>query len=67
MDIALVDAEDANNNIVPGQWRQHVQLDDLNVVGAVNRASLVWKRHCEYLREYFNSVAGSVAWQERMV
>jgi hypothetical protein len=67
MYIALVDAEDANNNIVPGQWRQQVQLADLNVVGGANRAFLSGKRHREYLHEYFDSEAGSVAWQECMV
>jgi hypothetical protein len=65
--IVHVDREDANHNIIPGEWRQHAQMEDVQRALGPNRDTTEDKRQWEYLKLYFNSPAGSVEWQERMV
>ena len=65
----LVDQEDDQHYLVPGEWRRDVQqLLPLN--HALPRGQYDLKAGSEnrkYLTAYINSPAGSVPWQERMV
>lgn len=65
--IGLVDAEDNEGNLQPGQWRNLVQMPDMDHVIGAGQASTQAKRNREYLRAYFSSPAGAVEWQDRMV
>jgi hypothetical protein len=61
-----VDQEDGDGNIVPGAWRQHVQLtDNRNMVGNRNKQAAKVQRN--YLSDYYNSAVGAVAWQDQVV
>ena len=68
LDRGQMDAEDEDHNIVPGAWRDEVQMGEVQqAVGGGNIDNVVGKQQREYLRMYFCSAAGSVPWQERMV
>ena len=62
-----LDVEDGEHNLILGAWRQDVNLPDLDVPQGGNRDTVLAKRQRDYLREYFNSPAGSVPWQDRMI
>ena len=62
-----LDAEDGEHNLFPVAWRQAGNLPDLDVPQGGNRDTVLAKRQRYYLREYFNSPAGSVPWQDRMI
>ena len=64
---AAIDAENTNHQIVPGLWRDTANMHDLDNVRGPNRDVTAAKEQREYLRLYFNSAAGSVPWQDRMV
>ncbi|XP_013386500.1 putative nuclease HARBI1 [Lingula anatina] len=64
---AALDNEDENHNLVPGQWRQETNMHDVEQVVGPNRATRAGKQLREYLKLYFNSAAGSVPWQDRMI
>ena len=64
---AAVDQEDAEHNLIPGQWREHANMHDVDQVAGHNRDTVVGKKQREYLKLYFNSPAGSVPWQNRLV
>lgn len=60
-----VDREDNNGNIVPGAWRDGIQLtDNDNLAG--NRGMRQAKVHRNYLMDFYNSPAGAVPWQNRI-
>ena len=63
----LFDREDQDHNIIPGQWRVNANRHEIQQVHGHNIDSTVGKRQRETLRLYFNSPAGSVPWQHRMV
>ena len=63
----LLDQEDEEHNLVPGQWRQHANMQDIQQIVGPNRDTVAGKRQRELLRLYFNSPAGSVQWQDRML
>ena len=65
--VGLVDAEDDDHNLIPGMWRQNAQMHEVEQVVGPNRDTTEAKRQREYLRLYFNSPAGSVPWQDRMI
>ena len=63
----LMDREDDNGQITPRAWRQNANMHDMEQVRGLSREATEAKKEREYLKLYFNSPAGSVPWQERMV
>ena len=57
-----VDREDANRNLLPGVWREHVIWEDIPHPQA-GRANTAGKRVRETLADFFGSPAGIVPWQ----
>ena len=64
---AAMDVEDANHDMIPGAWRADANIPEVNNVRGNNRDSAAAKIQRDYLKEYFNSPAGSVPWQNRMI
>ncbi|XP_041359864.1 uncharacterized protein LOC121376099 [Gigantopelta aegis] len=64
---AILDQEDANHNLTPVEWRQTANMHEVQQVVVPNRDTRAGKTQREYLTLYFNSAAGSVPWQDRMV
>ena len=64
---AQLNIEDDAHNVIPGEWRKTVNLQDLDVVVGPNRDTIAAKRQRQYLKLYFNSAAGSVPWQNNMI
>ena len=64
---AQLDQEDEQHNLVPGAWRREEMLAAVQQVRGHNRDTTEAKQQREYLSKYFNSPAGSVPWQDRMV
>ena len=60
-------AEDGEHNLIPGAWRQDANLPDLDVPQGGNRDTVLAKRQRDYLSDYFNSPAGRVPWQDRII
>ena len=67
LDAGMLDQEDLDHNILPGAWRTDEITEELNTPLRGNRDTEIAKRQRETLKFYFNSEAGSVPWQERMV
>ena len=64
---AALDQEDEEHNVIPGAWRDGVNLDEMHHIRGGNFTSRTAKRQRLYLKAYYNSPVGSVAWQDRMV
>ena len=64
---AALDKEDDNHDLITGEWRQEANMHEGEQVVAPNRDTRAGKQQWEYLRLYFNSAAGSVPWQDRMI
>jgi hypothetical protein len=62
-----VDHEDDQHNLIPGEWRQHANMHEVDQVVGPNRDAVDGKRQRELLRLYYNSPAGAVPWQDRMI
>jgi len=62
----LVDYEDANHQIIPGEWRRGRNLTDLKRCRG-NRLTLAGQSQRLLLKHYINSPVGSVPWQRQMV
>ncbi|XP_041366825.1 protein ALP1-like [Gigantopelta aegis] len=62
-----VDEEDNSHNLVPGQWRQGTELADGEACYQRNVANAAGTAQRNYLKEYLNSEAGAVEWQENMI
>lgn len=63
----LIDREDATSHeIIPGGWHDEVDMLGLEVLHG-NNITKVAKKQREYLRTYYNSDAGRVEWQDRMI
>ena len=65
--VGLVDTEDDNHHVVPGAWREGLNMHDMDNVAAGNQVTRAGKGQRMYLTHYYNSPAGAVHWQERMV
>lgn len=62
-----LDVEDPESHeVTPGQWREGDNLEPLEPL-VRNTSSASGKRLREYLKEYYNSPAGRVPWQDNMV
>lgn len=64
---AVLDREDDFHNVIPGAWRENVNMQEVDSISGPNRDTVAGKKMREYLRLYFNSPPGSVPWQERMI
>ena len=64
---AALDQEDEEHNVIPGAWRDGINLDEMHHIRGGNFTSRTAKRQRLYLKAYYNSPVGSVAWQDRMV
>ena len=62
-----VDEEGNNHNLVEGQWRQGAQLADGVAGYQRNVANAAGTAQRDYLKDYLNSEAGAVEWQENMI
>ena len=66
--IAGVDVEEDDGSVVPGAWRQEVDMREVpQPRQGANYDTQAARRVRETLRLYFNSSGGSVEWQDRMV
>ena len=63
----VADAEDANHNIIPGEWRRGRNMTDMDRVVAPNSGSKRAKKQRLLLKHYLSSPAGSVPWQNNIV
>ena len=64
-----LDTENTHGSITPGQWRSDTEpqgLVPMSKQGSNNYTSNA-KELRDYLCEYFNSDAGAVSWQEKMI
>ena len=61
---AVLDREDEEHNIIPGDWRRERRtMADMQRIKAISQASHEAKKQRLLLKHYFNSSVGSVAWQ----
>ena len=63
-DAHVLDQEDANHSVVHCAWRDNANLLDLQQTQGGNRDTADAKLQRIYLKHYFVSPAGSVAWQD---
>lgn len=61
-----VDREDVNGNVIPGAWRQTVDLTDPNTVGG-QRLTREGKQQRAYLSDYYNAPGHKLPWQDQIV
>ena len=65
--IRLLDREDQNHNIIPGQWRQNTEvMTGLQPAGRSN-AYKDAKHQRKYLMHYYSSPVGKVSWQDKII
>ncbi len=64
---ALLDQEDDQHHVIPGEWRNGANMQDVDNLICGNRTIIMAKKQREYLKFYLNSLAGSVPWQDRMI
>ena len=63
---AVLDRENDNHQLVPGEWRNDADLTDLEPLTG-NQATVRAKGQRGYLKHYYASPAGSVPWQLNMI
>ena len=61
------DEEDENNEVIPGQWRTDVVMQQVETHLRAPRANAAGQALCTTFMHYFNSDAGSVPWQLRIL
>ncbi len=64
---ALLEQEDYQHHDIPGEWRNGANMQDVDNRVHGNRTTIKAKKQREYLKLYFNSLAGYVPWQDRMI
>ena len=62
-----IDEEDENNEVVPGAWRMDAVMQEVENNLRAPRANAGGQALRTILRHYFNSDAGSVPWQLRIL
>ena len=64
-----VDHEDEQHNFIPGSWRVDVNWEDEPQphTEVRNTGTGDAKQQREYLKQYFSSPGGAVAWQDQMI
>ena len=62
-----VDEEDENNEVIPGQWRTDAVMHEVDAQLRTPRANAAGQALRTTLQHYFNSDAGSVPWQLRIL
>jgi hypothetical protein len=68
MQNALLDKEDVDHNVVPGEWRlDHPMHDMEEVLPAGNRMTRTAKQQRLLLKHYYNNPIGAVDWQNQMI
>uniref|UniRef100_A0A0P4VN50 DDE Tnp4 domain-containing protein n=1 Tax=Scylla olivacea TaxID=85551 RepID=A0A0P4VN50_SCYOL len=63
----LLDNVNGQQNVSLDSWRDHVNMHDVIIVKGSNRDTVAPKKQREYLKLYFNSPAGALPWQDRMI
>lgn len=63
----LMDQEDDDHQVIPGAWRDGVNMDDVQIPRGGNLDTFDAKQQRLYLKHYVNSPVGSVSWQNKMV
>ena len=63
----VMDREDEVHSVTSGEWRDVKDLPDITRHLGGNRDTLAAKDQRVTLKAYYNSDAGAVAWQERMI
>ncbi|XP_062592693.1 uncharacterized protein LOC134254164 [Saccostrea cucullata] len=61
---ADLDLEDDEGQLIPGAWRDNAVMQDVQAAGRGPRTTAAGKEQRAYLKNYFNSPAGSVPWQD---
>ena len=64
---ALLDQEDDQHVVIPGAWRDEVNMADVEDVRGGNRATIAAKKQRQYLKLFYNSALGALPWQQRML
>ena len=62
-----VDDEDENNEVIPGQWRTDAVMHEVEAQARAPRANAVGQALRTTFQHYFNSDAGRVPWQLRVL
>ena len=66
MHVNLMDTEDPETHeVIPGAWRQQETFTALEGLHG-NQLTAQAKGQRDYLRDYYNSPVGRVAWQDQM-
>ena len=63
----VMDREDGDHNVTPGEWRDGRDLPDMTRHMGGNRDTLAAKDQGVPLKAYNNYDADAFAWQERMI
>lgn len=62
------DQEDAESHeVIPGSWRADPPLSGVQDLPSGSRSNQGARSQRDYMRDYFNSVYGSVPWQDKMI
>lgn len=64
---ADLDVEDNAHNMEPGAWRDAAVMREVDLAGRGPRQTAEGKRQRMYLKNYYNSPAGSVPWQDAII
>ena len=60
--------EDINTDFIPGAWRQNKNLKDTHIVPGSNTSrNKERKKKRKLLKQWVNSEAGAVPWQDQLI